>query len=864
MLLENVNVLRGPNYWSTQYHQLIVMNVNITDRRLINEIPGFTERYRKLFGDCVFDDGGENMLLAEAIERTAGELQRLAGFETVFRKTVELKPGIYKIIFSHHVESAGKKIAEEAFHAVKAVICNISFHLQEKIKELKELIQSESLGPSTYSIYAEALKRGIPALRLDNGSYVQLGYGSAQKRFEATLTSQSSSIAVDRASNKHLTKQLLTDACIPVPKGIVIDAVEKLYEEIEELGYPIVIKPLDGNQGKGATINISNYEDAEAAFLLAKKFSRTVIIEQFVQGRDFRALVINDKFVAAAIRKPAAVTGNGINTIRELVDQINKDPRRGYGHCNVLTKITVDDSVHALLKQKNYTIDTIPAPGEEVLLRSTANLSTGGTAEDVTEHIHPSNISLFERIARITGLDICGIDLQAPDLSSPVTENGGAVIEVNAAPGFRMHLEPSSGQARNVAAPVIDMLFPDGNNGRIPIVAITGTNGKTTTTRLIARMVQQKGYSTGFTTTDGIYLNNELIYKGDCSGPASAKVILKDPSVEFAVLETARGGIIRSGLGFDHCSCAVVTNIAEDHLGLGGIETLEELARVKSVVAKSVMPSGYAVLNADDDLVYRMRNDVRCKVALFSLHSDNPRIEKHCEKGGIAAVYEEGYIMIREGNRLFPVEAVENIPLTHGGKALFNIENAMAATMAAYLSGIPLPAIRCTLRSFQNSPGDTPGRLNQFSLGSCHVLVDYAHNTHGLKALGTFISSLAATKKIGVITAVGDRRNEDIISLGEEAAGIFDEIIIRYDEDLRGRTELEIGSLLRSGIQQADPEKKVHYCADEIEAIDFALQHSVPDTLIVLLVENAKKVTEKLRDLQAQKQDAIKGIRMAG
>ncbi|MDB5195959.1 MAG: cyanophycin synthetase, partial [Flaviaesturariibacter sp.] len=605
-------------------------------------------------------------------------------------------------------------------------------------------------------------------------------------------------------------------------------------------------------------------EEAVKAFELAKKYSERIVVERFVEGYDFRVLVINKRFIAAAKRTPAAVVGNGFQTIEQLVAKINTDPRRGDGHCNVLTKIRIDQATIDLLAKKKYTLQTVPKKGEEVWLKATANLSTGGTAEDITDAVHPANCRLFERVARTVGLDICGIDIMAPDLVTPLTENGGAIIEVNAAPGFRMHLEPTIGTPRNVAAPVIDMLFPNDDQGRIPIIAVSGTNGKTTTTRLLAQMVQQGGHSTGFTTTDGIYLNGELIYKGDCSGPGSAQVILKDPSVEFAVLECARGGILRSGLGFDQSDCAVITNVAEDHLGLNGIDTIEKLAKVKAVVAKSVKRDGYAILNADDDLVYAMKDSLDCRVALFSLYPDNTRITRHCEAGGVAAIFDEGYIMIRKGDQLIPVEAVENVPLTHGGRARFNVANALGAALAAYVSHIPLPAIRCTLRRFKNSVQDTPGRLNEFRFPNYSVLLDYAHNTHGVRALGEFISTIPASKKLGVITAVGDRRNEDIIALGEEAARIFDEIIIRYDDDLRGRTEFEISALLRSGIQKVAPQKKIFYCANELESVEQALRMAVPDSYIVILVDNVKSVCNRLKELQCHSQDSMQSVRMTG
>ncbi|HEY0060316.1 MAG TPA: Mur ligase family protein, partial [Flavisolibacter sp.] len=510
-----------------------------------------------------------------------------------------------------------------------------------------------------------------------------------------------------------------------------------------------------------------------------------------------------------------------------------------------------------------YTPDTILPRGETVFLKSTANLSTGGTAEDITELVHPCNVSLFERIARNMDLDICGIDIMAPDLVTPIAENGGAVIEVNAAPGFRMHLEPTTGKARNVAAPLIDMLFPYGDNGRIPIIAVTGTNGKTTTTRLIAQIASQSGFTTGFTTTDGIYLDKQRIYKGDCSGPASAQVVLKDKATEFAVLECARGGILRSGLAFDKCDCAVVTNVAEDHLGLGGIHTLQELARVKGVVPQTVSEAGWAVLNADDDLVYAMRENVRGKVALFSLHENNPRITAHCEGGGIAAYPSEGYIVLREHNHIRPIDELENIPITYGGKAAFNVLNVLGAVLAAYVTRLAMPAIRSTLRNFQNSPELTPGRLNFFHFDNFTLLLDYAHNTHGVKAIGGLIKSLPASKKIGVITAVGDRRNEDIIALGEAAAPLFDELVIRHDDDLRGRTPFELRALLEQGIHKSSPDKKIVYSNSETDAIDKAIELAIPESLVIFLVDNVDGVSKKIAELKEKGIRKFEGLSIA-
>jgi cyanophycin synthetase len=692
---------------------------------------------------------------------------------------------------------------------------------------------------------------------------VQLGYGCKQRRIEATITDATSSISVDIAGDKERTKAILTAANVPVPAGDVAISVDKLKEVIETLNYPIVLKPLNSNHGKGATINVQNWKEALIAFKRAKKISEKVIVEKYITGKDFRVLVINNKFVAAALRTPASVIGDGHHTIRELIEIVNNDPRRGNGHDNVLTRIEVNDVCHEFLKKNGYTLESVPILSQICYLKPTANLSTGGTATDVTDDVHPENIFLFERVARAIGLDVCGIDVMALNLNESIKENGGAVLEVNAAPGFRMHLEPTIGKPRNVAAPVMDMLFPQNNNGRIPIVAITGTNGKTTTTRLVAHMVQESGYVTGFTTTDGIYINNELVLKGDCSGPQSAELILKDSAVEFTVLETARGGILRSGLAYDQCNTAIVTNVAEDHLGLGGIDTIEKLALVKSVVPETVMPSGYAILNADDDLVYAMKDNVKCKVALFSLYSDNVRIEQHCADGGLAAYPENNYLILRTGNHIVPIEEFSKVPLTFGGRAEFNIANILAAALAAYTNNIKLSTIRKALQTFLPTNENTPGRINIFEFNDCTVMLDYAHNQHGVKALGRFIKTFDAEMKVGIITGVGDRRDEDIIALAEEAARIFDEIIIRHDKDLRGRTHEEMDRLLTEGIRRVDTSKPISYCWSECEAVENAISNRKPQSLIVVLIEDLASVLECVKRCQEQEQLGMLSFRKA-
>ncbi len=868
MKILDIKVMNGPNYWSARRHKLIVMLLDLEEleEKPTNLIPGFLDRLKNLM-PSLYDHrcsegvpGGffmrveEGTWMGHVIEHVALELQTLAGMDTGFGRTRESdKKGVYHVVFSYVEAKAGEHTAQEAVRIAEALINGETYDIAATLQTLREIRENDRLGPSTGSIVEEAARRKIPWIRLNRHSLVQLGYGVNQKRIQATVAGTTSSIAVELACDKEDTKNLLEASEIPVPRGRIIYSSEGMEETIKRIGYPIVLKPVNGNHGKGATTNIKTWEEALTALEAAQQYSRGVICEKFITGRDFRVLVINYKFVAAALRTPAAVTGDGKSTIQELIDNVNSDPRRGYGHEKVLTAIKVDQFTLDMLARKGYTLDTIIAAGEELWLKPTANLSTGGTATDVTDYVHPNNIFMCERIARIIGLDICGIDIMAPDLTQPVEENGGAVLEVNAAPGFRMHLDPTEGLPRNVAEPVIDMLYPPGTSARIPIIAVSGTNGKTTTTRMIAHIVKQMGFKVGYTTTDGVYIQNQMMVKGDCTGPKSAEFVLRDPTVDFAVLECARGGILRAGLGFHQCDIAVVTNVAEDHLGLQGIDTLEKLARVKSVAANTVPESGYVILNADDDLVYKMKEEVKAKIALFSLEESNPRIKEHCKTGGVAAIYEHGYITIQKGSWKIRVEKVTDIPITFSGKALFNISNTLAATLAAYLSDFKTEDIRQALHTFIPSPAMTPGRMNLFHFKDFNVMLDYAHNTHGLQAIGKFVEAQDASVKLGIIAGVGDRRDEDLISLGEESARIFDEIIIRQDKNLRGRTEEEMIRLITQGIRNIKPDMDIKDFRREKDAIDHALQHARKDSFIVIIsdvVPDALEQVKRYKDVE--------------
>jgi cyanophycin synthetase len=866
MKILKIQALRGPNIWSIKRKKLIQMRLDLEEMEQspTNTIEGFRERIEEMFPTMIehrcsegtrggfFSRIDRGTWMGHVIEHIALEIQTLAGMETGFGRTRETKtPGVYNVVFSYTEENVGLFAAESAVSIAEALISGNEYDLEADIQKMREIRERVRLGPSTGSIVEEAVSRDIPWIRLGTNSLVQLGYGVNQMRFQATITCKTSNIAVDIACNKEETKRMLDQASIPVASGGICVDEEDLEEVIKKIGYPIVLKPLDGNHGKGASINVKTWEDAVEGLAYAKKYSRRIIVEKFITGYDFRVLIIDNKLVAAAKREPAHIKGDGVHSIQQLIDETNLDPKRGYGHENVLTQIDVDRDTTDLLEKLGYSLDTVPRKDEVVYLKSTANLSTGGTSLDVTDMMHPENIFLCERISRVIGLDICGVDIMAENLTQPLKENGGCILEVNAAPGFRMHLAPSEGLPRNVASPVIDMLYPPGKESRIPIIAVTGTNGKTTTTRLLAHIVKNNGFKVGFTTSDGIYIQNHMMEKGDTTGPISAEYILKDPTVEFAVLETARGGILRSGLGFGRCDIAIITNIQEDHLGLSDIHNLEDLARVKSVVVRSVKKDGWAILNAEDEHCMKIADELSCNVAYFSLDEDNPVAKQLSKEGKLVAVYENGFITIKKGEWKIRIEKATHVPLTLGGKARFMIANVLAASLASYIHGFKTEDISLSLQTFIPSAAQTPGRMNIFEFKKFKVLIDFAHNPSGYKGVEDYLSSVEATKKIGIIAGVGDRRDEDIRDCAVIAARMFDHIIIRQEKHLRGRTEEEIIGLIMEGIQASGKKPTTEIIKKEVEAIEHAIKNAEEGSFITALsdvVTNAIEIVQEYLD----------------
>jgi cyanophycin synthetase len=862
MKILKIQTLRGPNYWSIRRQKLVVMRLDLEDlsNKPSNQIPDFYEGLTATLPSMVehFCSPGtrggflrrvqEGTMMGHIIEHVALELQELAGMPVGFGRTRETStPGVYQVVIEYLHEQAGRYAARAAVRLCQSLVETGAYpqeELDKDLADLRQLASESALGPSTEAIVKEAEAKGIPWFEVGTRHLIQLGYGVHQKRIQATLSNFTGILGVELASDKEGTKRVLQGVGIPVPNGLTIHYLDELEEAIESVGgYPIVIKPLNGNHGRGITIDINSWEHAVEAYDAARNVSRAVIVERFYQGRDHRILVVNGKVVAVAERIPAHVVGDGRSTIEQLIEATNQDPRRGDGHDNVLTKIELDRTSWQLLEKQGHTLDTVLPQGEMAYLRATANLSTGGIAVDRTDDIHPENIWLAQRVAKTIGLDIAGIDVVTQDITRPLREMDGVIVEVNAAPGFRMHVCPSQGIPRNVAEPVLEMLFPPGTPSRVPIIALTGTNGKTTTTRLIAHIFRQTGQVVGYTTTDGTYIGEYLAEAGDNTGPQSAQLILQDPTVEVAVLESARGGILRSGLAFSACDVGVVLNVAADHLGLGDIDTIEQMARVKSVVAETVTPNGYAVLNADDLLVAEMATRTTAQVAYFSMNPENELIKAHTQKGGLAAVYENGYLSILKGDWTLRIEQAVNVPLTLGGRAPFMIANALAASLAAFAQGVDITDIREALATFRASAGQTPGRMNLFNLGRYHALVDYAHNPHSYEALSGFVRNWPG-ERIGVVGGPGDRRNEDFVTLGTLSAGMFDRIILKEDDDTRGRPRGDAARWIARGLQQAKPDCRFETILDETTAIAAALDSASLNSLVVILPESVSRAIQ--------------------
>jgi len=860
--VNRLRALRGPNFW--RLAPVIACDVRLGALESVSsaQIPGFTDRLLTALPTlrehpCSRGTAGgfverlvEGTHFPHILEHVALELQTLAGTDVSFgRVVVSGDEGVWWLIVAYEEEQVGLQSVRDAVAIVRGCMTGEPVDGERIVGELQSLYEHVRLGPSTGAIVEEARRRGIPVRRLNSRSLVQLGLGKNLRRIQATLSDYTSAIGVEIAQDKDDTKRVLQNIGLPVPGGDVAHSADDAVAIAHDIGFPVLVKPLNANHGRGISGRLDSDDAVRAAYDVAHAIHRRVVVEQFAGGRDHRVLVVNGRVVACAERVPAHVVGDGRRAIRELVAEANRDPRRGVGHTKILTRLPCDAVTEEFLARRGYTLDTVPPAGEMVLLRSTANLSTGGTSIDRTDEMHPDNVTACEMAANIVGLDIAGIDVLTPDISVPFRENGAVIIEVNAAPGVRMHTHPSEGKARNVGAAVIDMLYPAGSEATIPVIAITGTNGKTTTARLTAHLFRHTGSTVGFTTTDGVYLGSRLVMEGDMTGPFSANIILSNPTVDVAVLETARGGILRAGLGFDECDVGVVLNVSADHLGLGGINTLEQLADVKSVIPAVAKRDGHAVLNADDPLVAAMRDRTAADVVFFSTEpeGENELFEDHLASNGIGARIENDTFVVRRGRLRIPIAAVRDVPLMLGGAARFQQQNILAAIATAYVQGLRYDDIRAGLLSFFPSAALTPGRLNIVRVGNGRVILDYAHNAAAVAGLMDLVRNLDARRRIGVITAPGDRRDEDLRALGRLCGGL-DHVIVKEDQHRRGRAPGAIAELIIEGLREGGmTDDRIEVIHKEAQAMERALELLGDNDLVVSLIDDVPAVLEQIR-----------------
>ncbi len=809
--------------------------------------------------------------LAHVIEHSALEIQNMLGYDLSYGKARYLeKETIYYIIYSYEDHIAGLEAGKLAFELIKGLLNHNSLNLEEHLQVIKDKIQQKGLGPSTAAIIEEARKLRIPVIRIGENSLFQLGYGKSARRIQATITDRTSCLAVDCASDKELTKEILNRSGIPVPLGKVTEGPQEAVEAARELGYPVVVKPYNGNQGKGVSIDLRSSEEVEKGFYIAKAFSDKILVEEYVKGKHYRIAVVGEKVVAVAQRLAAHVVGNGKNTIRELIERENQNPLRGYGHEKPLTKIKIDEVMSLLLEKTNKSLEDIPQVDEVVLLRENANLSTGGTAIDVTDDIDPENVKLAVAAAKLIGLDVAGIDITTPDISLPLQENGGAVIEVNACPGIRMHHFPSQGKARNVAREIVEMLFPEGKHHSIPIISVTGTNGKTTTTRMLGKMIKNSGIMVGMTTTGGIYIGDELILKGDTTGPKSAQTVLMDQRVEAAVLETARGGIVNRGLGYDMADVGIITNVADDHLGIDGINTLEEMAHVKGLVVEAVKKEGWAILNADDPYTPEITKGVRCNLIYYGMDYFNPLMVAHIKNGGTAVYVKKDFLYLYDGKIEHGLLAVKEIAASYGGLLKHNIQNSMAAVAGAYGIGLSTKVIVQTLKEFNTDVINNPGRFNLFDFSSFKVIIDYGHNIDGYSNVLDALKGMKSGRLVGIIGVPGDRTDINILKLGELSGKYFDQVYIKEDKDSRGRSVEEVARLLKKGCTMAGmAEEKIIIELCEVQALEMAMNNACEGDIIIVFYEELEplvKLVEAYRttaDIVAKKETEVSAAKLA-
>lgn len=862
MRVDKIRTLAGPNIYN--HKPVLVMRLHLEElaETESNSVPGFIERLLALLpgvqehGCSKGRPGGfverlvSGTYFGHVVEHVALELSEMAGIPVYYGKTLYAdESGVYNVVVAYKAERGMRFLLGVAVDLVHALIQSEPYPLAEKLAEARRIVARTELGPSTRAIVEAARSRGIPTFRVNSDSLVQLGYGKNRKFIQAAMTNQSSGIAVEIAGDKELTKTVLEQAELPVPRGRVVETVDEAIAAMHDLGTPVVVKPMDGHQGKGVSLNLTTEAEVFEAFRIAQEHSHEVLIEEQFKGRDYRVLVVGGKLVAASERMPCHVVGDGLHTLGELIKIANLDPLRGDGHDNALTKIVVDQVMLACLHKRNMTLEYLPCAGERVFLRETGNLSTGGTATDVTDHVHPAVKLQCERAARVIGLDICGLDLVAADISEPL-QKGNGFIEANAAPGLRMHTSPTHGQPRDVGGAIIEMLYPQGADGRIPVISITGTNGKTTVTRMIGHVLQEMNWRVGMTTTDGIHIGGEVVARGDTTGPHSARVVLSDPTVEVAVLETARGGITRRGLGYDWSDISVITNIREDHIGQDGIRDIEDLVHIKSLIAERVRAGGTLIINADDEQCVRLIENARVKrvskqLVYFSLSDNHLLVRKHLDSGGAAVFVRGGLIIEARGRDEYTVVEVSAIPVTMSGTAHFQVANALAAIAACRAYGVKIDNIAAALKSFRNDEHN-PGRSNLYQVGAGYALVDYGHNTDAFEAVSRMAAQWTGRRVTAILGVPGDRDDRLIEDAGRIAARGYNRIIIKEDKDLRGRQRGEVAGLLCRAVNEASPERECLTVLDEIEAFSMELKAIKNGDVIVIFYDQLEPVLEVL------------------
>lgn len=846
----------GPNVFSHSPVFVVDLDLEGHSDIMTSQLPGFTERLiarlpglKDHFCSLGFPGGfavrlREGTYLGHVVEHVALELQTAAGQEVTYGQTRSMGGSIYRVVFSCRHPRVAELAARTATELVLSCLMGTDFPIDEHVQALTALAAQCRPGPSTNSIIEAARKRNIPVIPLDDDLLFQLGHGARARRVQAAETSVTSNIAADIATDKVLTKRLLAGAGLPVPEGTVVENAEAACEAAAGLGYPVVVKPADGCKGKGVSLCLQDKQDVLEAFALARQVSTRVIVEKQIRGRDYRVVVVGGTVVAAAERKPPVVMGDSVHSVAQLIDALNADPLRGDDHEKPLTRVVCDDNLTRTLSRQGYDTASVPMEGAIVHLRWQSNLSTGGTSRDVTDALHPSVKEACLRAARVVGLDIAGIDVIMADIARPIS-NETAIIEVNAAPGLRMHLHPAEGQPHDVGSAIVESLFPV-DDGRIPLVAVTGTNGKTTTVRMLAAMFREAGMITGHCTTDGAYIQDQPIAVGDLAGPRGVQILLQDPAVEAAVVEVARGGLIRRGLGYDCARVGVITNISEDHLGQDGVHTLEDLAHVKSVVIERVSPSGYAVLNADDPATATMAAQTPARVAYFSLNPDNMLVRHALGSGELCARIARGALLVYRGGKAQVRIPLVRIPATMCGKAVHNVENALAAALAGIAAGVPPLAVKGALQKFRCDLASNPGRLNLFDYGRIKVMVDYGHNPAGVARLLESARAIDHTCLVGVVAAPGDRSDETIRGIGRVAGQGFDRLVFKEDRDKRGRTEGEVSRILLEGAMTVRSRNHVQIVEDEAEAVARAVREAPDGALITVFYEKLDVVLDAI------------------